>query len=131
MPASKHIAPWLANISWDIVESTNKWLCQAKNAQHGKTSDGYEKARLLWTKKYDQSMPYEEAIELCHQIHRMAPFLFFNGNTMATVAQKVSQKLIVGCTPATSKVFLSTVVHYVAGTVQKIDFLQALSAISK
>jgi hypothetical protein len=40
--------PWLARFSWDFVVAQNAVLCQAKNALHKPTSDGYEATKALW-----------------------------------------------------------------------------------
>jgi len=47
---------WLAEVPWALVEYQNAALCEAKNAHHGPTSDGYEKARSLWENERTKEM---------------------------------------------------------------------------
>jgi hypothetical protein len=104
---------WLAPYSWEFVTAQNAVLCEAKNALHKPTSDGHEPARLLWEEKHHQSMSLDEAVEICRQCHRLAPFCFYNGNTFAAIIRDV----IVGMNlePQQTHVLRSLAGHIVAG----------------
>jgi len=58
-------------------------------------------------------MALEEAVALCRQCHRLAPFCFYNGNTFAGIIRDVIQSL--GLPPAKAYVVRSLVGHIVAG----------------
>lgn len=36
-----------AGVDWDYIESLNEELCERANAQHGKTSDGFEDSKMF------------------------------------------------------------------------------------
>ena len=84
---------WLAPYSWEFVTAQNAVLCQAKTALHKTTSDGHEPAKTLWEKKSLESMTLEEAVEICRQCHRLAPFCFYNGNTFTAIIRDVISNL--------------------------------------
>ena len=84
---------WLEAFTWEMVIAANAALCQAKGALHRPTSDGYEPARNLWESQHHQALWLDEAVDLCRQCHRLAPFCNFNGNTFAAVARQSIQEL--------------------------------------
>ncbi len=84
---------WLADFTWEMVTAQNAVLCQAKNALHKPTSDGHDATRLLWLSRHTESMRLDEAVDLCRQCHRMAPFCFYNGNTFASITALVIRRL--------------------------------------
>jgi hypothetical protein len=84
---------WLAPYSWDFVTAQNAVLCQAKNALHKPTSDGHEPAKALWKSRHLAAMRLDEAVEICRQCHRLAPFCFYNGNTFTAIIRDVISTL--------------------------------------
>jgi hypothetical protein len=84
---------WLAAYSWEFITAQNALLCQAKNALHKPTSDGHDRTRQLWEERHLQPMRLDEAVELCRQCHRLAPFCFYNGNTFAGIIRDVVRGL--------------------------------------
>ncbi len=77
-------------ISWAALEETNARQCHEKSACHGYTSDGKEPAIALF--KEAKSLPnlnLAEAVDILRQLHKLSPFLFFNGNTFAIVGNRL------------------------------------------
>lgn len=109
----KRIAPWLAPFSWQMVTAQNAVLCHARNALHKPTSDGHEQTRVLWEEHYLESMPLDEAVELCRKCHRLAPFCFYNGNTFASIIALVLRTITLPHDQAV--VIRSLAGHIVAG----------------
>lgn len=107
------IRPWLAQYSWEFVTAQNALLCQAKGALHKSTSDGYEPTLHLWESTHAKPLPLEDAVALCRQCHRMAPFCFYNGNTFAGIIRDVIRGLPLP--PAQAHVIRSLAGHIVAG----------------
>jgi hypothetical protein len=107
------IRAWLAEIPWDLVEFQNASLCEAKNALHKPTSDGYAITKELWEANHLQEMGLLEVVDLCRRCHRLAPFCFYNGNTFAAIARSLIQKLEVS--QAQAAVLRSLAGHIVAG----------------
>ena len=87
------IRPWLARYSWEFVTAQNALLCQAKGALHKATSDGHDQTQRLWKDQHEKLMRLEEAVALCRQCHRLAPFCFYNGNTFAGIIRDVIREL--------------------------------------
>jgi hypothetical protein len=110
MPASR---PWLGVYTWEMVTAQNAVLCQAKNALHKPTSDGYDSTKELWEANHRSEMFLDEAVELCRQCHRLAPFCFYNGNTFASIISLVIRKL--DLPPEQSHIVRSLAGHIVAG----------------
>lgn len=107
------IRSWLAPYSWEFVTAQNALLCQAKGALHQPTSDGHGPTRQLWEEQHTQPMRLDEAVGLCRQCHRLAPFCFYNGNTFAGIIRDVVRGL--DLPPAQAQVIRSLAGHIVAG----------------
>jgi len=91
------VRPWLVDWPFDDVERLNAALCQPKQVQHGRTSDGYAVTRELWEKaRLNGPLPLTDAVTLCKKCHRTAPFLNFNGNTFAAIARRFIEQLPLG-----------------------------------
>ena len=109
----QRVQSWLAPFSWEMVTAQNAVLCAAKNALHKPTSDGHDQTQELWNLRYQQPMGLDEAVELCRQCHRLAPFCFYNGNTFASIIALVIKKLEL---PADQAVIIRSLAgHIVAG----------------
>ena len=104
---------WLAPYTWEFVTAQNAVLCQAKSALHKPTSDGYEPAKTLWESRHPEPMSLEEAVEICRQCHRLAPFCFYNGNTFTAIIRDVITNL--GLEEDQTVLLRSLAGHIVAG----------------
>jgi hypothetical protein len=104
---------WLADFTWEVVTAQNAVLCAAKNALHKPTSDGHAETKALWDLRHPQVMSLDEAVDLCRQCHRKAPFCFYNGNTFASIIALVIKKLAL---PADEAFIIRSLAgHIVAG----------------
>lgn len=104
---------WLADFTWEVVTAQNAVLCAAKNALHKPTSDGHAETKALWDLRHPQVMRLDEAVDLCRQCHRKAPFCFYNGNTFASIIALVIKKLAL---PADEAFIIRSLAgHIVAG----------------
>jgi hypothetical protein len=96
-PAKGYVRNWLGALSWESVEALNNALCAAGNATHGRSSEGYAKAKSRWeAARAKGDFHYADLVELCEQAHRESPWLFFNGNTFATIARRCANELPLG-----------------------------------
>jgi hypothetical protein len=84
---------WLAPYTWEFVTAQNAVLCEAKSALHKPTSDGHEPAKALWERRHLELISLDEAVEICRQCHRLAPFCFYNGNTFTAIIRDVITNL--------------------------------------
>lgn len=119
---------WLEPFSWDFVTAQNQVLCANKSAHHGPTSDGHDLARELWLNKSQQEMSFFEAVEVCRQCHRIAPFTNYNGNTFAAIARIMIKKL--DLKPEEQFLIRSLAGHIVAGVAGE-DELRAFEEFCK
>jgi hypothetical protein len=62
-----------------------------------------------------------EAAELCRRCHRLAPFLFLNGNTFASVARVVLEPALSELAGAELAIYRTAIGHYVAGTISETE----------
>lgn len=113
------VRTWLAAYSWEFVTAQNALLCYAKSALHRPTSDGHDKTQQLWNDRYREPMRLDEAVELCRQCHRMAPFCFYNGNTFAGIIRDVIHGLELPADQAF--VVRSLAGHIVAGVATDVE----------
>jgi len=104
---------WLADFTWEVVTAQNAVLCAAKNALHKPTSDDHAETKALWDLRHPQVMRLDEAVDLCRQCHRKAPFCFYNGNTFASIIALVIKKLSLPADEA--YIIRSLAGHIVAG----------------
>ena len=70
-------------------------------------------AKELWESRHRQTIPLDEAVELCRRCHRLAPFCFYNGNTFASIIALVIKRLSLPSDQA--HVVRSLAGHIVAG----------------
>ena len=117
--------PYLASTPWDVLEDINSALCQAGGYQVGRTSDGYIPARELWKKNHAISLTFLQAADLCRECHRLAPFLFLNGNTFASCARIALQPAMNQLPAVKQTITRAALGHYIAGTIRR-DELTAI-----
>lgn len=115
------IQDWLAPCTWEFVTAQNAVLCQAKNALHKPTSDGYEKTKLLWESHHLEHISLIEAVDLCRTCHRFALFCFYNGNTFTAIIRDVIGRLELP--PEKTHILRSLAGHVVAGVASEEEVL--------
>ena len=115
--------PYLASTPWDVLEDINSALCQAGGYQVGRTSDGYEPARTLWEAKRTQPLTFMQAADLCRECHRLAPFLFLNGNTFASCARVALMPAMERLTTVQQTFSRAALGHYIAGTIDRDELI--------
>ena len=121
--------PYLASTPWDVLEDINSALCQAGGYQVGRTSDGYASARELWEKSHASPLTFLQAADLCRECHRLAPFLFLNGNPLASCARIALQPAMNELPAAQQTVARAALGHYIAGTIRRDELVATLPAI--
>ena len=61
--------------------------------------------------------------------HRRAPFLFFNGNTFATIGRELSFALFSDLVPGRKREVGSAVAHYIAGVLDREAMVDAVETL--
>ncbi|NOS69813.1 MAG: hypothetical protein HOP33_07775 [Verrucomicrobia bacterium] len=120
---------WLEPFSWSAVTDNNAAICKAKSALHKPTSDGHEPARRLWENACAREISLIEALDICRECHRLAPFCFYNGNTFAGIARAMVYPLLQRLDAPTALIVRNTVGHYVAGTIGRTEMEQVVKAL--
>ncbi len=115
------VKPWLAPFDWEIVTEINRGLCKQKNALHKPASDGHQPAKILWEKSRFAELRLTDALQVCLQCHRLAPFCFYNGNTFAAIARDFITELSPGLAADKTHILRSIAGHIVAGTATDIE----------
>lgn len=103
----------LSVISWEDLEKLNQELCGESRYQHGRTSDGYDPAKALSTQRQSEKiLGLAEVVETMRELHKLAPFLFLNGNTFAEMGTRMAGWFHKGTLTALER---SAVGHHIAG----------------
>ena len=118
--------PYFASTPWDVLEDINSALCQGGGHQVGRTSEGYAPAQELWEKNRASSLTFLQAADLCRECHRLAPFLFLNGNTFASCARIALQPAISRLPLVQQTVARAALGHYIAGTIRRDELVALL-----
>jgi hypothetical protein len=120
---------WLKAFSWASVTRNNAAICQARSALHKATTEGHEPAKRLWDAAIDRELRLLEALDICRECHRLAPFCFYNGNTFAGIARAMIHPLLQRLDAPTAFAFRSAAGHYVAGTIGREEMGHVLKSI--
>src|SRR5438876_11772417 len=78
-------AQFLKNWDWQSVIRINQGACERGRAQHGANSEAGDTCAQAWEKLQFERLTLAETLDQLRAFHRRAPFLFFNGNTFATI----------------------------------------------
>lgn len=72
-----------------------------------------------------------ETFDRLRAFHRKAPFLFFNGNTFATIGRELSFVLFSDLVPGRKREVGSAVAHYIAGVLDREAMVQIIEMLSQ
>lgn len=129
--------PWLKAIPWDRLVGVNQSCCDAQNKKskggdsqtivHELRSGKAERVHELWDQAVARKMTLPEALDLCRKCCDIAPFVFNNGNTFATVAKALLEDWLQTLPAVESQIVQTTISHYVAdGRVTRKELAQVL-----
>ncbi len=76
-------------------------------------------------------MTLAETFAFLRQMHRSAPFLFFNGNTFAEMGRQLSTALFADLRPILLREVSSATAHYIAGVLDEDVLHQLIEEASK
>ena len=122
-------AAFIKNWSWQSVISINQGACERSRAQHGINAETHRACAEGWEKQRDKPLTLLETLDFLKQNHRNAPFLFFNGNTFATIGRELTLAVFSDLPPLRKKEVSSAVAHYIAGVLDleaMIEVVQSL-----
>jgi hypothetical protein len=115
--------PYLASTSWVEIEKINAVLSKAGGYEPGRREEGYEPARALWEKKYNQPLTFLQVADLCLECHRLAPFLYLNGNTFASCARVALAPAFERLDYKKQTFSRAALGHYIAGAIDRSELI--------
>src|SRR5258708_3665621 len=83
-------AQFLKNWDWHAIISINRGACERGKAQHGINSEAGSACQKEWEDLRGQTLTLENTVDHLRGFHKKAPFLFFNGNTFATIGRELA-----------------------------------------
>jgi hypothetical protein len=112
-------AEFLKNWSWESVVSINQGTCERSRAQHGINSETGVSCAKEWESIQRKTLSLAELLDQLRQFHKRAPFLFFNGNTFATIGRELAFALFSDLSPVRKREASSAIAHYIAGVLDR------------
>ncbi len=122
-------AQFLKNWSWHAVVGINRGACERGRAQHGVNSETGAACAADWETIRLQALTLGEVFDQLRAYHRRAPFLFFNGNTFATIGRELSFALFSDLVPGRKREVGSAVAHYIAGVLDREAMVEAVETL--
>lgn len=124
-------AQFLKNWDWHAVVSINRGACERGRAQHGINSEAGAACAAEWEILRHQSLTLDETLDRLRGFHRKAPFLFFNGNTFATIGRELAFALFSDLVPGRKREVGSAIAHYIAGVLDHDAMTQLVESLSR
>jgi hypothetical protein len=124
-------AQFLQNWDWQVVISINRRACERGRAQHGINSETGAACAAEWATLQGQELTLGQTIDLLRGFHRKAPFLFFNGNTFATIGRELCFALFSDLVPVRKRELSSAVAHYIAGVLDRESMVEIVETLSQ
>ena len=122
-------AQFLKNWDWNAVISINRGACERGRAQHGVNSEAGTACATDWEKQKTIVFSFQETLDLLKSFHRRAPFLFFNGNTFATIGRETSFALFRDLPVVRRREVASSIAHYIAGVLDRDDMVSIVDSL--
>lgn len=124
-------AEFLQNWDWHAVVSINRGACERGRAQHGINSEAGAACAAEWETLRFQTLTLGETFDRLRSFHRKAPFLFFNGNTFASIGRELSFALFSDLVPGRKREVGSAVAHYIAGVLDREAMVEIIETLSQ
>jgi hypothetical protein len=124
-------AAFVKNWDWKSVVGINQGACERARAQHGINSETGEACAEEWETLRPQVLTLGEVLDRLRAFHRKAPFLFFNGNTFATIGRELGFALFRDLAPVRRRELGSAIAHYIAGVLDRepmVEIVESLCA---
>jgi len=112
-------AAFVKNWDWQSAISINRGACERGRARHGINSETGSACAQEREAFRSQILTLSETLDRLLRFHRQAPFLFFNGNTFATIGRELSFALFSELVPGRKREVGSAVAHYIAGVLDR------------
>jgi hypothetical protein len=124
-------AEFLKNWDWNAVVSINRGACERSRAQHGINSETGAACKKDWEDLRLKNLTLAETFDYLRSFHRRAPFLFFNGNTFASIGRELSFAIFSDLVAGRKREVGSAVAHYIAGVLPWEAMVQIVESLSQ
>ena len=124
-------AAFVKNWDWQSVIGINRGACARGRAQHGINSETGSACAQAWEALRSQVLTLAETLDRLREFHRQAPFLFFNGNTFATIGRELSYALFSDLVAGRKREVGSAVAHYIAGVLEREAMVEIVEGLCK
>ncbi len=124
-------APFLANWNWELVVGINRRACARGGAQHGINSEAGGACGEGWERDRPKELTLNETFDLLRHFHRAAPFLFFNGNTFASIGRELALALFHELPAIRRREASSAVAHYIAGVLPREAMVEIVESLCR
>ena len=122
-------AAFVKNWRWESVVSINRGACERGRAQHGLNSETSRACEESWEAKRLIETTLLDTINFLKSFHRRAPFLFFNGNTFATIGRELTLAIFSDLPPIRKREAASAVAHYIAGVLDREAMIEIVETL--
>lgn len=122
-------AAFLKNWDWQSIVSINRGACERGRAQHGINSETGSACAAEWENLRLQTLNLAETLDRLRAFHRKAPFLFFNGNTFATIGRESAFALFRDLPPGRKREVASAIAHYIAGVLDREAMVEIVESL--
>src|SRR5882724_2204631 len=122
-------AAFVKNWDWKSVVSINRGACERGRAQHGVNSETGKTCAQEWETLRSQILTLVETLDRLRGFHRKAPFLFFNGNTFASIGRELSLALFSELVPVRRREIASALAHYIAGVLDRDAMVEIVESL--
>jgi hypothetical protein len=122
-------AQFLKNWDWQSVISINRGTCERSRAQHGLNSETGIACAKEWEKLRRETLTLADLLDCLRDFHKRAPFLFFNGNTFATIARELAFALFSDLTPVRKREAASAIAHFIAGVLDRDSMIEIVESL--
>jgi hypothetical protein len=122
-------AQFFKNWSWESVVSINRGACERGRAQHGINSEARTTGPEKWESLRTQALTLAQATDELRGLHRLAPFLFFNGNTFATIGRELALAVFSDLPPGRKREAGSAIAHYIAGVLERDSMVAVIESL--
>lgn len=122
-------AQFFKNWRWESIVGINRGACKRGRAQHGINSETGAACAAEWEDLRTQTLILAEALDHLRRYHRQAPFLFFNGNTFATIGRELAFALFSDLPPGRKREASSAIAHYIAGVLERESMVEIVESL--
>jgi hypothetical protein len=124
-------AAFIQNWDWQSVVGINRGACERGRARHGLNPHTHQACEESWQAQRTVPRTLLETLDFLKQQHHDTPFLFFNGNTFATIGRELTLALFSDLPPLRKREISSVVAHYIAGVIDRDAMIDAVETVSQ